>query len=129
MKKRIADLVVAPALCATGWAIGQEILMDMAVKKVIGKYQSASCQQLWAQRSEPKTPEQMKVVQFLRNDPTARETFINRVAGPIANKMFECGMIPDRPPDRPIHLSATGVIRPPEAGRRHVRSRHPQSHT
>jgi hypothetical protein len=94
MNKRISLLVIAPVLCVAGAAIGQEMLMDMAVNKVITKYQSASCEQLWASRSAPKTPEQMKVVQFLRNDPTARETFINRIAGPVANKLFECGMIP-----------------------------------
>jgi hypothetical protein len=31
---------------------------------------------------------------MLRGDPQMRAAFINRVAGPIANKMFECGMIP-----------------------------------
>jgi len=33
-------------------------------------------------------------VNFLRNDPQARFAFIDKVAAPIANKMFECGMIP-----------------------------------
>ena len=35
-----------------------------------------------------------KVVEMLRKDPQMRTEFLNRVAGPIANKMFECGMIP-----------------------------------
>jgi hypothetical protein len=30
----------------------------------------------------------------LKNDPKMREQFLNKVAGPIANKMFECGMVP-----------------------------------
>ena len=29
-----------------------------------------------------------------RIDASARQAFLNEVAGPIANKMFECGMIP-----------------------------------
>jgi len=33
-------------------------------------------------------------VQFLKNDPQARTAFLNKVAAPIANKLFECGMIP-----------------------------------
>jgi hypothetical protein len=33
-------------------------------------------------------------VEFLRNDPQARAAFLDKVAGPIANRMFECGMIP-----------------------------------
>jgi len=31
---------------------------------------------------------------ILRNDPQMRQAFINRAAAPIANKLFECGMIP-----------------------------------
>jgi len=68
--------------------------MEMAVQKVIGKYQNASCEQLWQQKGAPKSEEEQRVVQFLRNDPQARTTFINQVAGPIVTKMFECGMIP-----------------------------------
>lgn len=66
----------------------------MVADKVIGKYQSATCEQLWQQRGEPKSPEEQRAVQFLRNDPQARTAFIDRVAAPIANKLFECGMIP-----------------------------------
>ena len=36
-----------------------------------------------------------KAIQVLRNDPQMRNAFINRIAAPIANKMFECGMIPE----------------------------------
>ena len=35
-----------------------------------------------------------RAVQMLQNDPQMRTEFINRVAAPIANKLFECGMIP-----------------------------------
>ena len=31
---------------------------------------------------------------YLRNDAQARVAFINRIAAPVANKMFECGMFP-----------------------------------
>jgi len=31
---------------------------------------------------------------MLQNNPQMRAEFINKVAAPIANKMFECGMIP-----------------------------------
>ena len=31
---------------------------------------------------------------FLKSDPQARTAFINKIAGPVVNKMFECGMIP-----------------------------------
>ena len=93
MNKRIV-FVIVPALCVAGVAIGQDMLLDFAANKVITKYQTASCEQLWVQRSEPKTEQEQKVVQFLHNDPTARTAFLNRIAAPIANKLFECGMIP-----------------------------------
>jgi len=94
MKNRVAIAIVLPMLFVAGSAMPQERILDIAANKVIGKYQSASCEQLWAKRGQPKTPEQMRVLQFLRNDPTARAEFLNKVAGPIANKMFECGMLP-----------------------------------
>jgi hypothetical protein len=94
MKKRVYLLVVVSALCAAGIAAGQGRIMDMVANKVIGKYQNATCEQLWQQKGQPKSPEEQKAVQFLRNDPQARTAFIDKVAAPIANKMFECGMIP-----------------------------------
>ena len=94
MNKRISVVVVAVTLCAAGLAAGQGMLMDMAVNKVIQKYQSASCEQLWQQRGQPKSQEEQRVLNFLKNDTQARTEFLNKVAGPVANKMFECGMIP-----------------------------------
>lgn len=94
MNKRIVLPVAVPALCVAGLAVGQEMILDMVANKVIGKYQSASCEELWVKKSQPQSAEEQRAVQFLRNDPTARTAFLNKVAAPIANKMFECGMIP-----------------------------------
>ena len=38
--------------------------------------------------------EEEKAVSILKSDPQARTAFLNKIAGPIVNKMFECGMIP-----------------------------------
>ncbi len=35
-----------------------------------------------------------RLVRLLHEDPAMRQEFIGRIAAPIANKMFECGMIP-----------------------------------
>ena len=43
------------------------------------------------------TPEavlQTKAIEMLRQNPEMRQQFINRVAPPIANKMFDCKVIP-----------------------------------
>ena len=71
-------------------------IMDKVADKVIQKYQTSSCEQLWLKKSEkaPPTPEEQKAIAFLKSDPQMRAAFINKIAAPIANKMFECGMIP-----------------------------------
>jgi len=94
MNKRITVLVAVSALGIAGIAASQGMILDAVANKVIAKYQGSSCEQLWAQKNEPKSPEEQKAVQFLRNDPSARTAFLNKVAGPISNKLFECGMIP-----------------------------------
>jgi hypothetical protein len=71
-------------------------IMDKVADKIILKYQQSSCEQLWMKKSEkaPPTVEEQKAVAFLKSDPQMRTAFINKVAPPIANKMFDCGMIP-----------------------------------
>ena len=94
MSKRAVSFAVLAALAIAGGVAGQGRILDMVANKVVTKYQNASCEQLWQQKGQPKSPEEQKAVQFLHNDPQARTAFINQVAAPIANKMFECGMIP-----------------------------------
>ena len=71
-------------------------VMDKVADKVIQKYQTSTCEQLWLKKSEkaPPTPEEQKAIAFLKSDPQMRAAFINKIAAPIANKMFECGMVP-----------------------------------
>ncbi len=71
-------------------------IMDKVADKIILKYQSSTCEQLWIKKSEkaPPSAEEQKVLAFLKTDPQMRAAFINKIAPPIANKMFDCGMIP-----------------------------------
>jgi hypothetical protein len=73
-------------------------LLDRLADKVVQKYQTSSCQQLQQQKMQPPNGQreamEQRVVQMLHQDPQMRQAFINRVAAPIANKLFECGMIP-----------------------------------
>ena len=94
MNKRYWLTVVVAASVAAGLAYAQFPVVDMLAGKVIDKYQAASCEQLWEKKGQPKSPEVQRAVGLLRSDPAMRTEFINRVAAPIANKMFECGMIP-----------------------------------
>ena len=75
-------------------------VMDAVAQKVIQKYQSASCADLMEKKAAPtattgaQDQKRADMIQMLRNNPAMRQAFIDKVAGPIANKMFDCGMIP-----------------------------------
>ena len=77
-------------------AQGQYPIMNDIANKVIQKYQNSSCEQLWLQKSThaPPSMEEQRVIGVLRGDPQMRAAFISMIAPPIANKMFDCGMIP-----------------------------------
>jgi len=94
MMKVSCRLVILLVLLLGGVASAQFPILDMIADKVIQKYQSSTCEQLWQQKGQPKPPMEQEAIQRLRSEPQMRLAFINRVAAPIANKMFECGMIP-----------------------------------
>lgn len=99
MRKRLYLLVVMSVLLSVGVASAQQYpIMEKIVQKVIQKYQTSSCQQLAEERSHPptgmKAEMEQRAIEVLRNDPQMRTAFIDQVAAPIANKLFECGMIP-----------------------------------
>ena len=94
MSKRFWFSIVVAASVAAGIAYAQFPIMDMVANKVIQKYQSSSCEQLWQNRGKQPSEEEQRVIGFLKNDPQMRLQFFNQIAGPVMNKMFECGMIP-----------------------------------
>ena len=73
-------------------------IMDKIADKIIQKYQGSTCEQLWQEKAQaknkPKSTQEQEAISILRNDAQMRAAFINKIAAPIANKMFECGMIP-----------------------------------
>jgi hypothetical protein len=87
-------VVLAAFLGFAGMASADFPLMNMVADKVIQKYQTSTCEQLWAQKQQPKSEQEQRLIGLLKNDPQLRTAFMNKVAGPISNKMFECGMIP-----------------------------------
>ncbi len=95
MNPSTARLMIAAAVLAfAGHAAADYPLMNMVADKVIQKYQGATCEQLWAQKAQPKSEQEQRLMSLLQSDPQLRTAFMNKVAGPIANKMFDCGMIP-----------------------------------
>jgi len=93
MTKCLLKYAALPAVFLAGAAVAQYPIMEMIAGKVIQKYQSSTCEQLWENRGKH-GPEEQRAVAMLREDPQMRQAFINQVAGPVVNKMFECGMVP-----------------------------------
>ena len=93
MNKPIGTLAGIVALITTSAATAQGMLLDAAADKVIKKYQTATCEELKAPKPPPSDKEK-EAIEFLRNDSQARIFFINKIAAPVLNKMFDCGMIP-----------------------------------
>ena len=103
LKKTITPSVVFMAvvmtLLITTVANSQQYpIMERVAAKVIAKYQGMSCQQLAQSKKTPPSGQEAemmaKAVQQLKANPQMREAFIAKVAPPIANKMFDCGLIP-----------------------------------
>jgi hypothetical protein len=99
MRKRLYLFALVSVLLPVGSANAQNYpIMDKVVQKVVQKYQTSSCEQLAAEKSQPPTGKKAQIqdraVDMMHKDPQMRTAFINQVAAPIANKMFECGMIP-----------------------------------
>ena len=96
-RQRLPYLLVVILAAATVGAIAQPNrypMLDTISQKVIQKYQSSTCQQLAANKAAPPNDMERRAVEMLRQDAQLRAQFIDKVAAPIVNKLFECGLIP-----------------------------------
>ena len=94
MTRRLCLSVVVFALLFVGVAAAQFPMLDMIAGNVVQKYAQSTCEQLWEQRGKPKSAQEEEAIKLLRGDAQMRAAFIAKIAAPVANKMFECGMIP-----------------------------------
>jgi len=109
MKNKMTLLTVLSmmviSLCAVAVTRGRSVssaqqfpVLDAIANRIVQKYQGSTCEQLWQERAQkqnqPKTPEEQHAITMLQSNPQMRAEFISRVAAPIANKLFDCGMIP-----------------------------------
>jgi hypothetical protein len=101
MLKRLAVPLLVLVVLHVGSASAQQSpypVLDRIADRIIQTYNGASCVQLAEMKSEKPTGEkaemEQRAIAMLKQDPQMRQYFINKVAAPIANKMFECGMIP-----------------------------------
>ena len=94
MNKSISVAVFVSVLIVAGAVAAQGMLVDEAADKVIKKYVVASCDQLKALRAEPPSEKEKIALDLLKANPKARVAFVDKIAAPVLNKMFECSMIP-----------------------------------
>ena len=95
---RVAVVIGLSSAFYSSSSAQQYPMLDDLATRVVQKYQTSSCQQLAAERGHHPTGRrgelEERAVRMLHEDPGMRQEFINRVAAPIANKLFECGLIP-----------------------------------
>jgi hypothetical protein len=94
MSRSIGTAVFASALIVAGAVAAQGVLVDAAADKVIKKFETATCDQLKVQKNESPSEKEKIALDLLRDDPKARVAFIDKIAAPVLNKMFECSIIP-----------------------------------
>ena len=92
-------IVAIAAIAFAGIVGGQQYpIMDRVANKVIQKYQSSTCEQLWQEKAQnqgkPKSPEEQRAIALLRGDPQMQAAFFNKISASVVSKMFQCGMIP-----------------------------------
>jgi hypothetical protein len=99
-----AVLTISIVVSSCEQLASNEALLDVAANLVINKYQSASCEEIAQMKPQSGNSSQAsggqdvalqkKAIEMLRKNPEMRKKFIDRVAGSIANRMFECNLIP-----------------------------------
>ena len=100
---------------ATGtYAQDQYPILDKVAAKVVQKYTSTPCEQLWQKKQappQPPSPQEQKAIQFLKTDPQMRAVFINKVAAPDRQqdvRMRIDSVVPQRT-HAPLNLSQVTV--------------------
>lgn len=97
-------ILISITLNSCGMFLSEDQLVEKAANFVINKYQQATCEEIAKMHPSAKdTVEEdnkmnkmikNRAIEILKNNPEMRKKFINQVAGPIANKMFECDILP-----------------------------------
>lgn len=97
MNKSALIFGLLTATLMTSAANAQYPMVDAVANKIIQKYQTSTCQQLWEEKAQGKKPPgemEQRAIAMLKQDAGMRAEFFNKISAPIVTKMFECGMIP-----------------------------------
>ena len=96
VNKTVSTVTLVSAFVIATIAVGhtQGLLLDYAAERVAEKYKTSTCEQLKQMKSEGPSLKEKAAIAYLHSDDQARIAFINKIAAPVANKMFECDMFP-----------------------------------
>jgi hypothetical protein len=70
-------------------------IVDAAASEMVSTIQSDSCAQFAATLKRRKSGTS-SAGGMMKRDPAARARFVNKVAGPLLNKMIDCDLLPNR---------------------------------
>lgn len=90
-----ATLFTSPASAQLRDKIKNKVVDDVA-NQMVTEIQNDSCPQFQAMLKQSKGGNSSKAGGMMKSDPAMRERFINKVAGPLLNKMIDCDMLPPK---------------------------------
>jgi hypothetical protein len=92
-----ASLFAYPASAQMRERIKTKVVDDVA-NQMVAEIQSDSCPQFEAMLKQRKSggTNSGKAGGMMKSDPAMRERFVNKVAGPLVNKMIDCDLLPPK---------------------------------
>jgi hypothetical protein len=93
------------AVCVGSQAWGQprerlkNNLIDSAANTMVAEIQNDSCSEFASMLQSRKSGASSKSSRaggMMKSDPAARARFVNKVAGPLVNKMIDCDLLPSK---------------------------------
>ena len=89
--------IVLPGSAAMMRGGMKDRIVDSVANTMVSSIQSDSCADFAAMLKNRKGSSSSKSSQasgMMKNDPEARQRFVNKVAGPLLNKMIDCDLLP-----------------------------------
>jgi hypothetical protein len=102
VRRLCLGLFVAVLGCMTAIAPGsaqmgpmKSRMVDSVANEMVAAIQGDSCAEFAAMLRRRKTGSS-SAGSMMKRDPAARARFVNKVAGPLLNKMIDCDLLPNR---------------------------------
>lgn len=92
----VSTLALGAAAQSTGGPL-RDRMIDSAANSFVQQIQSSSCASFASMMQSRKGGGggSRRTGSMLKQNPAARARFVNRVAGPLLNKMIDCDMLPN----------------------------------